>query len=63
MRFLKSALSLSHGKISCLIFNFYIPITDQHLMHASERYVAVFIYQTVLKSGYIGVKFFGALTH
>ncbi|KAK9927264.1 hypothetical protein M0R45_024456 [Rubus argutus] len=24
-------------KISCLIFNFDIPMTDQHFIHASER--------------------------
>ncbi|XP_027351362.1 F-box/LRR-repeat protein At3g48880-like [Abrus precatorius] len=34
---LKDALSLSNGNTSCLIFHYFIPITDEHLVSAAER--------------------------
>ncbi|XP_057419752.1 F-box/LRR-repeat protein At3g48880-like [Lotus japonicus] len=36
-QFLKHALSLSGENISCLIFNFYIPLTDIQLITAAQR--------------------------
>ncbi|KAJ1379793.1 Leucine-rich repeat domain superfamily, partial [Sesbania bispinosa] len=36
-QFMKYVLSLSNGNTSCLIFNYYIYLTDVHLISAAER--------------------------
>lgn len=38
-QFLKYALSLSNGSVSCLVFNFFVFLTDVHLITAAVRYV------------------------
>ena len=37
-KILKSALNLSRGNVTCLVFNYFISINDEHLVCASERY-------------------------
>ncbi|KAK7837810.1 f-box/lrr-repeat protein [Quercus suber] len=36
-KILKSALNLSRGNVTCLVFNYFISINDEHLVCASER--------------------------
>ncbi|XP_027338342.1 F-box/LRR-repeat protein At3g48880-like [Abrus precatorius] len=36
-QFLKYVLSLSNGNTSCIVFNYYIYLTDVHLISAAER--------------------------
>ena len=37
-KILNSALNLSRGNVTCLVFNYFISINDEHMVCASERY-------------------------
>ena len=35
---IKNALKFGRGKVSCLIFQYYVPLRNEHLVCAAERY-------------------------
>lgn len=42
MNILKTTSNLSQGNVTCLIFNFFEYVEDEHLVYAAKRYVPCF---------------------